>query len=79
MARAVKKLSARTVVTLRATGRHSDGDGLYLIVDASGAKRWLFLFRWQGKLKEMGLGGLTAVSLSDAREKAAAARHTNGR
>ena len=32
-------------------------------MDASGAKRWLFLFRWGGKLKEMGLGGAGSVSL----------------
>lgn len=74
MARAVKKLSARTVTTLTQPGRHSDGDGLYLVVDQSGARRWLFMFRWQGKLKEMGLGGVSAVSLADARDKAAAAR-----
>ncbi|GEP04827.1 tyrosine-type recombinase/integrase [Methylobacterium oxalidis] len=76
MARSVKKLSARSVATLSKPGRHSDGEGLYLVVDASGAKRWLFLFRWQGKLKEMGLGGLSTVSLADAREKAAEARQT---
>ncbi|MET3694552.1 integrase [Methylobacterium goesingense] len=70
----MKKLSARAAATLAVPGRHSDGDGLYLVVDASGARRWLFLFRWQGKLKEMGLGSLSAVSLSEAREKAAAAR-----
>src|SRR3954470_16261238 len=74
MARQTKKLSARSVATLTKPGRHSDGDGLYLIVDPSGAKRWLFLFRWQGKLKEMGLGGLSAVSLADAREAASEAR-----
>ena len=50
------------------------GGGLYLIVDPSGARRWLFMFRWQGKLKEMGLGGINAVSLAEAREKAADAR-----
>ena len=55
MARAVKKLSARAVATITAPGRHSDGNGFYLVVDASGAKRWLYLFRWQGKLKEMGI------------------------
>lgn len=74
MAREVKKLSARTVTTLTKPGRHGDGDGLYLVIDASGARRWLFLFRWQGKLKEMGLGGVSTVSLAEAREKAAAAR-----
>ena len=74
MARAVKRLNARMVATLAAPGRHADGDGLYLIVDPSGAKRWLFMFRWQGKLKEMGLGGLSTVSLADAREAASEAR-----
>lgn len=74
MARSVNKLSARTVATIGKAGRHSDGNGLYLVVDPSGAKRWLFLFRWGGKLKEMGLGGLAGVSLSDVREKAAEAR-----
>ena len=70
MARQVNRLSARTVATLTKPGRHADGAGLYLVVDPSGAKRWLFLFRWSGKLKEMGLGGLAAVSLGEAREKA---------
>jgi integrase len=74
MAREVKKLSARSVTTLSKPGRHSDGDGLYLVVDPTGARRWLFLFRWQGKLKEMGLGGVTSVSLSEARDRAGAAR-----
>lgn len=55
-------------------GRHSDGGGLYLVVDASGAKRWLFMFRWGASRKEMGLGGLDAVTLAEARDKAAAAR-----
>ena len=55
-------------------GRHADGEGLYLIVDESGAKRWQYMFRWQGKLKEMGLGGLSGVTLAKARTKAAEAR-----
>src|SRR3954469_13606681 len=70
MARQTKRLSARSVTTLTKPGRHADGEGLYLVVDESGAKRWLFLFRWRGKLKEMGLGGLASVSLAEAREKA---------
>lgn len=74
MGRLLKRLSARTVATLTTPGRHNDGEGLYLTINAAGAKSWLFLFRWQGKLKEMGLGGLSTVSLADARDKAAAAR-----
>ena len=74
MARAINKLNELAVARLKDPGRHSDGGGLYLVVDKGGAKRWVFLFRWEGRLKEMGLGGLTAVSLVKAREKAAAAR-----
>lgn len=74
MAREINKLTARTIATMKEPGRHSDGGGLYLVVDKGGAKRWVFLFRWDGKLKEMGLGGLISVSLAKARERAAAAR-----
>lgn len=74
MGRQINKLSARGVATLTEPGRHSDGGGLYLVIDPSGAKRWLFMFRWDGSRKEMGLGGLSAVSLADARDKAAEAR-----
>lgn len=74
MARETKKLNARTVATVSEPGRYGDGAGLDLLVDKGGSKRWIFLFRWQGKLKEMGLGGLNSVSLALAREHAASAR-----
>ena len=80
MARKANRLTARTVSTITKPGRHADGDGLYLIVDKSGAKRWAFIFRHKnptgGKntLREMGLGGLSSVSLADARTKAADCR-----
>ncbi|MGF7055667.1 hypothetical protein GGC47_004880 [Bosea sp. OAE752] len=74
MARAINKLSARKVETLVEPGRHGDGNGLYLQVDGSGAKRWLFLFRRDGKLKEMGLGGLSRVPLAQARTLASEVR-----
>jgi integrase len=59
-------------------GRHADGEGLYLVIDHNGAKRWGFLFRWGGKLKEMGLGGYSKVSLGMARRFAADARESLG-
>jgi integrase len=83
MTRALHKLKARTVETLKEPGRHSDGGGLYLVVDKPGpapeskpgGKRWVFLFRRHGKLKEMGLGGLSETNgLATARGKAAEAR-----
>jgi hypothetical protein len=57
-------------------GLHADGGGLYLVVDKGGAKRWTFLFRWEGKRTEMGLGGLQSVPLARARELGAACRAT---
>ncbi|UHC19447.1 tyrosine-type recombinase/integrase [Methylobacterium currus] len=69
MAREIDKLSARAVATQTKPGRHSDGGGLYLIVDPSGAKRWLFIYRRDGKQKEMGLGGLLSVSLAETRRR----------
>src|SRR4051794_14198222 len=67
MARAAKRLSARSVETITKPGYHADGDGLYLVVDKSGARRWAFIFHFQGKRREMGLG---RMGLKEAREKA---------
>ncbi|MGX5718571.1 tyrosine-type recombinase/integrase [Shinella zoogloeoides] len=70
----MNKLNARGVTAITKPGRHSDGGGLYLVVDKSGAKRWVFLYRRDGTLREMGLGGLKAVTLARARELAGKAR-----
>lgn len=74
MARKINRLSPRGVETLAKAGMYADGGGLYLLVDASGAKRWTFIYRWQGKRREMGLGSFVAVSLSAARVKASDCR-----
>jgi len=74
VANAVNKLSAKRVQTLSEVGRHSDGGGLYLVVDAAGLKRWVLLYRTGGRRREMGLGPLGSVSLARARELAAEAR-----
>src|SRR3954470_16527251 len=67
MARAAKRLSARAVETIAKPGYHADGDGLYLVVDKSSARRWAFIFHSQGKRREMGLG---RMGLKEAREAA---------
>lgn len=72
--REINRLSARRAATLTGPGRHADGNGLYLVIDLSGARRWVFLFRLNGKRREMGLGALLAVPLARARELAAEAR-----
>lgn len=74
MAREINRLTARQVQTLTRPGRHADGDGLYLVVDASGAKRWTFLAMLHGRRREFGLGPVRHVTLQQAREKAQDAR-----
>jgi len=65
-----KALSAVRVRSLNVPGRYADGNGLYLVVDPSGAKRWLLRIVVQGKRRDIGLGGLSLVGLAEAREKA---------
>ena len=67
MARATRRLSARKVETIAKPGYHADGDGLYLVVDASGARRWAYIYHSAGKRREMGLG---RMGLKEARETA---------
>jgi integrase len=55
-------------------GKYADGNGLYLKVDESGAKRWTLRTVIHGKRHELGLGGLNLVSLTEAREEAARLR-----
>lgn len=74
MALSLNKLTARDVAKIAAPGRYSDGGNLYLVVDASGARRWVFLYRRENRAREMGLGGVNAVPLAKARELAADAR-----
>lgn len=72
------KLTEKACKALSEPGIYSDGDGLYLRVRPGGSKQWLFVYRWEGKRAELGLGGYGAgtapVSVSLAREKAAAIR-----
>jgi hypothetical protein len=70
MARTVGKLTALKVTRLVAPGMYADGAGLYLQVTGAGAKSWLYRFSLHGRAREMGLGSLAAVSLSDARTAA---------
>ncbi len=69
-----KALTTVQVRSLKEAGRYADGNGLYLVVDPSGAKRWLLRIVVQGKRCDIGLGGIVLVSLAEAREKALAYR-----
>jgi integrase len=76
MARKINRLTDRRVRTVKKPGRHADGGGLYLVVDQSGAKRWVFMSWRRGRQIEIGLGGLVSVSLAMARERAFECRAT---
>ncbi|TIW50775.1 MAG: hypothetical protein E5V72_01560 [Mesorhizobium sp.] len=54
------------VKQLKGPGRYADGNGLYLIVDPSGAKRWLLQTVVQGRRRDIGLAGLSVTSLAGA-------------
>jgi integrase len=74
MARLGNRLTARFVATVTERGMHCDGHGLYLQVGPSGSKAWVFRYRRQGHLHDMGLGPLHTISLAQARAKALACR-----
>ena len=65
-----KALTAVGIRALKKPGRYADGNGLYLKVTESGAKRWELRTVVLGKRCDIGLGGLKLVSLAEAREEA---------
>lgn len=70
------KLTKKLVENLGA-GRHGDGAGLYLVVDPSGARRWIVRVTVKGQKNrkgaplrnDFGLGGADIVTLNQARER----------
>lgn len=64
------KLTAAVIRNAK-PGRHPDGNCLYLDVDDNGAKHWLLRVVIHGRRHDLGLGGVSLVSLANAREEAA--------
>ncbi len=69
-----KALSAAFVRTVTTPGKYTDGQGLILKVDPSGARRWVQRITIRGKRTEIGIGPASLVGLSEAREVALANR-----
>jgi integrase len=74
MARQLERLTHKGVLAKRSPGYFADGGGLYLQVSSAGTKSWIFRYTRNGKSREMGLGPLHTVSLSESRGKAADGR-----
>ncbi|MNV24064.1 hypothetical protein D3C71_1151080 [compost metagenome] len=70
----INRLTARRVATVTDPGYHPDGGELCLQVTASGAKSWVFRYRFEGRRPEMGLGPLHVIRLTDAHAAADATR-----
>ena len=80
-------LSVRKIQFAKA-GRHSDGNGLYLLVKPSGSRSWVLRVQHNGRRRDFGLGtaitGMldvdvplqkrTSLTFAQAREKARLAR-----
>lgn len=72
------KLTDRGAKGKLTAGLHSDGDGLYLNVTASGSRSWIFRGTVKGRTTptgspyrvEVGLGALADLGLADARDRA---------
>ncbi|WP_223511361.1 tyrosine-type recombinase/integrase [Pseudomonas sp. GL-B-19] len=64
------KLNPKQVENVTEAGTYEDGEGLRLVVKASGKKSWVLRFQLAGKRREMGLGGFPDVTLKEARSKA---------
>lgn len=69
-----KELTAVRVRSLVEPGRYADGNGLYLLVEPSGSRRWVLRVVVKGRRRDIGLGGAQVVSLAEARETALALR-----
>lgn len=70
-------LGKLTVSKVRQTlepGRYGDGGCLYLVVAPGGSKHWVARLTIHGRQTDMGLGGVSYVTLAEAREKAAQLR-----
>jgi integrase len=63
------KLTTKSVERAK-SGRHADGQGLYLLVSATGAKSWVLRVQVRGRRRDIGLGSIAELELGEARDRA---------
>lgn len=68
--RARRGLTATFLRQVRTPGRYGDGQGLYLLVDPSGASRWVLRIQANKRRRDVGLGSASIVTLAEARDLA---------
>ena len=69
---ALSELKARSL----SAGKHSDGQGLWLVKRNKTAGKWVLRVTVDGRRREMGLGPWPDVAIADARRRARDARQT---
>src|SRR6266550_4224514 len=78
MPRILERALSPTFVKTAPPGMHCDGRGLYLQVtvgkDGKLNRSWIFRYRVNGRSRDLGLGPLATIGLSEARERAKARR-----
>lgn len=74
MTRAINTLSAHQIGGMNDPVLFADGDGLYLRIDQTGSKRWVYIYYRGAKRREMGPRSPLPVKLSEARAEAEKAR-----
>ena len=67
---AISKLSLAKIKAAPAPSFLNDGGGLYLQTEKTGTQSWVFRFKWHGRDRRTGLGGLDTVDPGQAREAA---------
>jgi integrase len=70
MARTTNRLTDAVIRRATKPGMLADGSGLYLRVSPSGTRAWIYRFRQDGKLHDLGLGSFSVVNLANARRRA---------
>lgn len=64
------RLTVAKAERISEAGRYADGGCLYLVVKDTGAKYWVARLTIHGRQTDLGLGGLSYVSLEEARSEA---------
>ncbi|MGL1204818.1 tyrosine-type recombinase/integrase [Vibrio parahaemolyticus] len=60
----------KSIIKANEPGRHSDGDGLYLMIPKRGKPYWMLRYTFHSKRKEMTIARHDELTLAEARDKA---------